>query len=139
MAKKQIIDIDAEFEGVEFDEKQIQKLTAGKKASDTMRGKTLEQLLGSKERAEAGKEARRQANYKIDYTERRKKGAETRRANGGYDVGTMTGKKHKESTKAAQSTKAQIRQDLKRKMGLGRSDSIPRDVLERAYKRAGLL
>jgi len=139
MSKKQIIDIDAEFDGVEFDEKSIKKYTAGRKASDTMRGKTLEQLLGDKERALAGKEARRQANYKIDYTDRRKKGAETRRANGGYDVGTMTGKKHKESTKAQQSMKAQIRQDIKRELGLGRNDTIPKEVLERAYKQAGLL
>jgi transcription initiation factor TFIIIB Brf1 subunit/transcription initiation factor TFIIB len=137
--KKQIIDIDAEFDGFELDEKSIQKYTAGQKASDTMKGKTLEQILGSKERAEAGKEARRQANSKIDYTERRAKGAKTRRDSGGYDVGTMTGKQHNESTKSIMSLKAEIRQELKRKHALGKNDSVPQEFLDKAYKKAGLI
>lgn len=138
MSKNKIIDIDAEFEGVEFDEKSIKKLTAGKKASDSMRGKTLEQLLGSKERADAGREARRQANAKQDYTARIQKTAATRRENGSYENNGMTGKQHKESTKQQQSIKAQIRQNLKRKLGLGRNDSIPKDVLKQEYKKRGL-
>lgn len=105
--------------------------------SKTLKGKTLEELLGE-ERAEAGKEARRQANYKIDYTDRRKKGAETRRANGGYDVGTMTGKQHKESTKSIMSIKAGIRQELKRRLGLGKTDKVPQELLLKEYKKAGL-
>jgi transcription initiation factor TFIIIB Brf1 subunit/transcription initiation factor TFIIB len=137
--KKQIIDIDAEFDGFELDERSIQKHTAGVKASETMRGKTLEQILGSKERAEAGKEARRQANYKVDYTDRRAKGVETRKANGGYDVGTMTGKSHKESSKSIMSLKAEIRQELKRKHGLGKMDKVPQELLDQAYKKAGLI
>jgi len=106
--------------------------------SKTLKGKTLEELLG-KERAEAGREARRQANSKIDYTERRKKGAATRRAAGGYDVGTMTGKQHKESTKSIMSIKAEIRQQLKRQHGLGKSDKVPQELLDKAYKKAGLV
>lgn len=137
--KKQIIDIDLEFEGVEFDEKQIQKLTAGKKASDTMKGKTLEELLGSKERAEAGKEARRQANYKKDYSGVGEKIAATRRANGSYDGRSMAGKQHKESTKSIMSIKAEIRQELKRLHGLGKSDKVPQELLDKAYKKAGLI
>jgi hypothetical protein len=109
-----------------------------KKISDTLKGKTLEEMLG-KERADAGKEARRQANAKIDYTERRAKGAQTRRASGGYDVGTMTGKQHNESTKSKMSIKAEIRQELKRQHGLGKSDKVPQELLAKAYKKAGLI
>lgn len=172
MTKKQIIDIDAEFDGVEFDEKEIRRFTGylksasshrgqkrtdeqkhnmstwqkGKsksedhkeKIGDAFRGKTLEEILGE-ERAAEGREARRQACYRQDYTGRGEKIAATRRANGSYENNGMTGKQHKESTKAQQSMKAQIRQDIKRELGLGRSDSIPKDILERAYKRAGLL
>ena len=105
--------------------------------SKTLKGKSLETLLG-KERAEAGKEARRQANYKKDYSGRGEKIAATRRANGSYEYNGMTGKQHTDATKAQQSTKAQIRQDLKRKLGLGRNDSIPKEVLEKEYKRLGL-
>ena len=106
------------------------------KISETLKGKTLEELLG-KERAEAGREARRQANYKKDYSNNGKKIAATRRANGSYksDTHGMTGKQHKESTKQAQSTKAQIRQDLKRKLGLGRNDKVPQELLDKAYKK----
>jgi hypothetical protein len=139
MAKNKIIDIDAEFDNVEFDERSIQKHTSGRKASDTLRGKTLEQILGSKQRADAGREARRQANYKIqDYADRRAKGTATRRASGGYNVGTMTGKQHNESTKSIMAVKAQIRQDLKRRLGLGRNDSLDKELLAKEYKRLGL-
>lgn len=136
--KNKIIDIDLEFEGLEFDEKKIQKLTAGKKASDTMKGKTLEELLGSKERAEQGREARRQSNYRQDYTERSAKTAATRRANGSYGT-SMLGKEHKESTKCIMSIKAGIRQELKRRLGLGKSDKVPEELLLKEYKRQGLI
>lgn len=105
--------------------------------SSSMKGKTLEEMLGE-ERAAAGREARRQANYNQDYTGRAQKAAETRKANGGYDINPMAGKQHKEETKAKQATKALIRQELKRKLGLGRSDSIPKDILEKEYKKKGL-
>ena len=105
---------------------------------NNMRNKTLEEILGE-ERAAAGKEARRQANFTQDYTGRGEKGATTRRANGGYEVNGMTGKTHKESTKELQGQKAKVRQDLKRELGLGRNDSVPKDLLEKEYKKRGLL
>lgn len=105
--------------------------------SKTLKGKTLETLLG-KERAQAGKEARRQANYKQDYTERSAKTAATRRAKGNYGT-SMLGKEHKDSTKSIMSLKAGIRQELKRKHGLGKNDKVPEDLLLKAYKQAGLI
>lgn len=105
--------------------------------SKTLKGKTLETLLG-KERAEAGKEARRQSNYKQDYTSRGEKIAATRRANGSYGT-SMLGKEHKESTKSIMAIKASIRQELKRKLGLGRNDKVPPELLAKEYKRAGLI
>lgn len=51
----------------------------------------------------------------------------------------MRGKEHKESTKVIQGQKAKIRQELKRKLGLGKSDSVPKDLLEVEYKKQGLL
>ena len=51
----------------------------------------------------------------------------------------MTGKTHKESTKEIQGQKARIRQELKRKLGLGKNDSVPKDLLEKEYKKQGLL
>jgi hypothetical protein len=109
-----------------------------KKISETLSGKSLEELLG-KERAAAGKEARRQANYQQDYTSRGKKIAETRRARGSYDGRSMLGKEHKESTKETMRIKAQIRQDLKRQLGLGRDDKIPQELLEKEYKKRNLV
>jgi hypothetical protein len=110
------------------------------KIGNKMRGKTLEELLGE-DRAAAGREARRQANFKQDYTGRGDKIARTRKANGSYESAThgMNGKTHKESTKVIQGQKAKIRQELKRKLGLGKSDSVPKDLLEKAYKKHGLL
>ena len=105
---------------------------------NNMRGKTLEEILGE-ERAATGKEARRQANFKQDYTGRGDKMAATRKANGSYINSGMTGKEHKESTKEIQGQKAKIRQELKRKLGLGRNDSVPKDLLEEEYKKQGLL
>ena len=46
---------------------------------------------------------------------------------------------NKESTKEIQGKKAKIRQDLKRKLGLGKSDKVPKDLLEKEYKKQGLL
>jgi hypothetical protein len=108
------------------------------KIGNTLRGKTLEDLLGE-QRAAKGKEARRQANYKQDYTGRGTKIAKTRRENGSYENNGMTGKSHKESTKSIMSQKAEIRQELKRKHGLGKSDKVPEELLAKAYKKAGLI
>ena len=99
-----------------------------KQIGDAMRGKTLEELIGE-ERAAAGKEARRQANFKQDYTGRGDKMAATRKANGSYIDSGMTGKEHKESTKEIQSQKAKIRQELKRKLGLGKREKVPKDLV----------
>ena len=106
---------------------------------NNMRGKTLEEILGE-ERAAAGKEARRQANFTQDYSGRGAKTSKTRKANGSYESKThgMNGKTHKESTKEIQGQKAKVRQDLKRELGLGRNDSVPKDLLEAEYKRLGL-
>ena len=102
-----------------------------------MRGKTLEELVGE-EAAAKGKEARRQANYKQDYTGRGEKIAATRRARGSYDGRCMRGKEHKESTRAIMAVKAQIRQDLRRSLNLGKAGKLPKELLEAEYKRAGV-
>lgn len=104
---------------------------------NNMRGRTLEEILGE-ERAAQGREARRQANYEQDYTGRGEKIAATRRANGSYDVGGMQGKEHKESTKEMMAIKAQVRQQLKRELGLGKSDKVPKELLEERYILLGL-
>jgi hypothetical protein len=105
---------------------------------NNMRGKKLEEILGE-ERAIAGKEARRQANFKQDYTGRGGKIAATRKANGSYIDSGMTGKEHKESTKAIMQIKAQIRQDLRRSLKLGKEGKLPKELLLEEYKKAGLL
>lgn len=106
--------------------------------SATLKGRSLEEMLG-KERAAEGRRARSLASKgKKRAHEVGQKIAATRRANGSYENNGMTGRQHKESTKQAQSTKAQIRQDLKRQLGLGRNDSIPKDLLEKEYKKRGL-
>ena len=121
--------------------KQLNPITKERKQriGDAMRGKTLEEILGE-ERAAAGKQARSQFHKgKRRPAEVGVKIAATRRANGSYDVGGMAGKSHKESTKSIMSLKAEIRQELKRKHGLGKSDKVPQELLDKAYKKAGLL
>jgi hypothetical protein len=113
-----------------------------KRIGDTMRGKTLEEMLG-KERATAGRKAR-SISMKVQHESGArsgvgKKSAATRKANGSYEGSGMTGHTHKESTKVIQGQKAKIRQELKRKLGLGKSDSVPKDLLEKEYKKQGLL
>ena len=107
-----------------------------------MKGKTLEEMLG-KERATAGRKAR-SSSMKVQHESGArsgvgKKSAATRIANGSYVGSGMTGHTHKESTKEIQGKKAKIRQDLKRKLGLGKSDKVPKDLLEKEYKKQGLL
>jgi hypothetical protein len=110
-----------------------------KRIGDAMRGKTLEELLGV-ERAAIGRKKRSEAHKgKKRPAEVGQKIASTRRANGSYEHNGMTGKTHKESTKEIQGQKARIRQELKRKLGLGKSDSVPKDLLEKEYKKQGLL
>lgn len=108
--------------------------------SKTLKGKSLETLLG-KERAEAGKELRRKAATKSQPKEVTKKILETKRARGTYDDPNhgMRNKTHNESTKSVMSIKAAIRQELKRKHGLGKSDKVPEELLLKAYKKAGLI
>ena len=110
-----------------------------KQIGDAMRGKTLEELIGE-ERAAEGRKKRSEAHKgKKRPDEVVQKIAATRRANGSYEHYGMTGKTHKESTKEIQGQKARIRQELKRKLGLGKSDSVPKDLLEKEYKKQGLL
>jgi len=171
--KKQIIDIDLEFDGLEFDERAINKATGYTKSSashrgqkrseeqkvnmsiwqkgkskteehkekigDTLRGKTLEELLGE-ERAALGRQARSKASLgKKRDPKVGAKIAETRRANGSYENNGMTGKEHKESTKSIMAIKASIRQELKRKLGLGKTDKVPPELLLKEYKKHGLI
>jgi hypothetical protein len=111
------------------------------KIGDSMRGKSLEEMLGE-ERAAAGRKARSDATTKSHQSGDRKdvgkKIADTRRANGSYGT-SMLGKEHKDSTKEIMRLKAQVRQELKRELGLGKSDSVPKDLLEKEYKKRGLL
>ncbi len=107
---------------------------------NNMRGKTLEEILGE-ERAAEGRKKRSEAHRgKKRPEEVVAKIASTRKATGSYDSPThgMNGKTHKESTKEIQGKKAKVRQDLKRSLGLGRNDSVPKDLLEAEYKRLGL-
>jgi hypothetical protein len=109
------------------------------KIGNKMRGKTLEELIGV-ERAAIGRKKRSEAHKgKKRPEEVGQKIAATRRANGSYEHNGMTGKTHKESTKEIQGQKAKIRQELKRKLGLGKSDSVPKDLLVTEYKKQGLL
>jgi hypothetical protein len=136
---KKIIDIDLAFDDVNFDEKNIIKYTSSRKTSDTLKGKSLEQLLGP-ERAAEGKKIRAKNSSGPRPKSVMKKIVNTKKINGVYNSPNhgMNGKKHKESTKELQALKAQVRQDLKRKLGLGRNDSVPKDLLLMEYKKHGL-
>jgi len=118
-------------------------LTSAKKKQigDAMRGKTLEELVGV-ERAKKGRKVRSDsAKGKKRPTEVVDKIVAKKKATGVYESENhgMRGKTHKESTKAMQGQKARIRQELKRKLKLGKSDSVPKDLLEKEYKKQGLL
>lgn len=105
---------------------------------NNMRGKKLEEILGE-EAAAKGRKARSEASKgKKRPAEVGQKIAATRKANGSYENSGMTGKTHKDSTRVIQGQKAKIRQDLKRKLGLGKSDKVPKDLLEKEYKKQGL-
>jgi hypothetical protein len=104
---------------------------------DAMRGKTLEELVGE-EAAERGRKARSQSAKGPRSPEVGQKIAATRRARGSYDYNGMTGKEHKDSTKEMMAIKAQIRQDLRRKLNLGKAGKLPKELLLEEYKRAGL-
>jgi hypothetical protein len=105
---------------------------------DAMRGKTLEELVGE-EAAERGRKKRSEASKgKKRPAEVGEKIAATRKARGSYDGRCMRGKEHKESTKEMMAVKAQIRQDLRRKLNLGKAGKLPKELLLAEYKRAGL-
>lgn len=123
--------------------RQENPLTAAekKRIGDAMRGKTLEELIGD-ERAAGGRKKRSEEHKgKKRPKEVVAKIASTRKATGSYDSPThgMNGKTHKESTKEIQGKKAKIRQELKRRLGLGKNDGVPKDLLEKEYKKQGLL
>jgi hypothetical protein len=140
---KRIIAVNAVKEKISASNKKFRELnpfTTEEKTrmGDAMRGKTLEEILGE-ERAAAGKQARSQAHLgKKRAPEVGAKISATRRANGSYENNGMTGKEHKQSTKSIMSIKAEIRQDLKRRLGLGRNDSLDKELLAKEYKRLGL-
>jgi hypothetical protein len=50
----------------------------------------------------------------------------------------MRGKEHKDSTKSIMSIKAKVRQELKIKLGLGKNDKVPKELLEKEYKKRGI-
>jgi hypothetical protein len=109
-----------------------------KQIGDAMRGKTLEELVGE-EAAERGRKKRSEASKgKKRPAEVGEKIAATRRARGSYDGRCMRGKEHKDSTREMMAVKAQIRQDLRRSLNLGKAGKLPRELLEAEYKRAGL-
>lgn len=104
-----------------------------------MRGKTLEELVGA-ERAQAGRKARSEAHKgKKRPPEVGQKIAATRRANGSYENSGMTGHEHKQSTKEIMAIKAQIRQDLRRQLNLGKTGTLPKELLMAEYHRRGLI
>jgi hypothetical protein len=109
-----------------------------KQIGDAMRGKTLEELVGE-EAAARGRKSRSEASKgKKRPAEVGEKIAATRRARGSYDGRCMRGKEHKESTKEMMAVKAQIRQDLRRKLNLGKAGKLSKELLLAEYKRAGL-
>jgi hypothetical protein len=111
-----------------------QKKTIG----DAMRGKTLEEMIGE-ERAAEGRKSRSVRHKGVKRpAEVGQNIAASRRANGSYDGRSMLGKEHKESTKEIMAIKASIRQELKRKLGLGKSDKVPKDLLLEEYKKREL-
>jgi len=105
---------------------------------NNMRGKKLEEILG-KERATEGRKKRSESQKGVPQPAGTgAKIAAIRKANGSYINSGMTGKTHKESTKEIQGQKAKIRQELKRKLGLGRDGKVPKELLEEEYKNRGL-
>ena len=111
-----------------------------KRIGDAMRGKTLEELIGE-ERAAEGRKKRSEAHKgKNRPKEVVDKINATRLANDSYNNPNhgMRNKTHKKTTKEIMAIKAKIRQELKRKLGLGKSDSVPKDLLVEEYKKQGL-
>jgi hypothetical protein len=112
-----------------------------KQIGDAMRGKTLEELIGEERAAEGRKKRSEAPKGKKRPKEVMDKIVAKKKATGVYESDNhgMRNKTHKESTKVIQGQKARIRQELKRKLGLGKSDSVPKDLLEKEYKKQGLL
>lgn len=130
-AKKQIAESNVRFRK-ENPRTEQEKFACG----NNMRGKKLEEILGE-ERAAIGRKKRAEAASGPRPKEVSAKIAATRRANGSYGT-SMLGKEHKESTKSIMSIKAEIRQKLKKKLGLGKSDKVPQELLLKEYKKHGL-
>ena len=128
------------YEGLEDivpSDAEIRKETWRANISNTLRGKTLEEIVGV-EAAERGRAVRAKNSSGPRNPAIGQKIAATRRANDSYGK-SMLGKEHKESTKEIMSQKAKVRQDLKRELGLGRNESIPKDILLAEYNKRGLL
>ena len=112
---------------------EIKEETKRKRISQSMKGKTLDELVGH-EKAKELRKVRTKNSTGPRPKEVMQRIAATRRLNGSYG-NSMLGKEHKESTKILQAQKAQIRQDLKKKLGLGKNDCVPKDLLLKAYKK----
>jgi len=109
-----------------------------KQIGDAMRGKTLEELVGE-EAAARGRRSRSEFHKgKKRPPEVGQRIVATRRARGSYIDSGMTGHEHTDSTKAIMAVKAQIRQDLRRTLNMGKAGKLPKELLEAEYKRAGL-
>lgn len=110
-----------------------------KRIGDKMRGKTLEEIVGE-ERAIIGRKTRAKSASHSRPKEVVNRILATKKDTGVYESPNhgMRGKQHQEKTKLKQSAMAQVRQELKRRLGLGRNDSIPKDILEAEYKNLGL-
>lgn len=120
-------------------DQEIRKETANVKISQTLKGRSLEDIIG-KEKAEKGRLSRKLANKGIDYSERIKKTVQTKKKNGYYQSNKhgMNGRNHKESTRETMAIKAKIRQEIKAELGLGKNDLVPKDLLLERYKLNGL-
>ena len=109
-----------------------------KQISNTLKNKSFDERVGL-ENANAGRISR---SNKLKGKKRPKiigeKTSNTRRENGSYDGRSMRGKEHKDSTKEIMAQKAKVRQDLKRRLSLGKNDSVPKDLLIEEYKKLGL-
>jgi hypothetical protein len=110
------------------------------KASKVHKGKKLKEILGSDRAEEVNAKKSIALAGKKRPVELMNHIHNKRIENGSYKSENhgMNGKTHKESTKIIQGQKAKIRQALKQKLGLGRNDSVPKDLLEKEYKKHGL-
>jgi len=121
--------------------KKLNPLTEEQKyaCGNNLRGKKLEEILGE-ERAIKGKQIRVKSASHPRPLEIVNKIINTKKLNKVYESENhgMRNKTHTESTKETMAIKATIRQELKRKLGLGKADKVPKELLEEEYKKHNL-